>query len=365
MRIIKKDYLYNDPFNIIFLCGHHLKKDTSDDKREILMKYCSENCSPCQPLILEKKFNFGYNKKYLSYDHIFLNNLTKVEKLTSLFSDKIIILHETISTAAELGLFAGNDSLKSKIYVITPDNISIEEDKISGFIKLAFFKHGDNDQLNEPIIFYPDTIVNKTSEYKSEYYTFFHNNQISSNLGRKIDEIIKPINSSKIIQIRNSKNGIFSSNYNSLDYYIDRNKKIIIISIGQFNLRFFLYSAMCQKECMKELGKSKLLKDHVSYIEDYCYQLLNNSVSHYSGTILKDYTVKCLIKDFPTYTFRESIGLFFYILQAIGYIGIVNEDEKEPEIRKLTFSSSMRSKDENKSLFSNIEKTSFGRLFHE
>lgn len=47
-----------------------------------------------------------------------MKNLSEVESLAALYADKIIIIHETLSTAAEIGMFAGNKSLTSKICIL-------------------------------------------------------------------------------------------------------------------------------------------------------------------------------------------------------------------------------------------------------
>lgn len=133
------------------------------------------------------------NKKgYLAYDNIFVKNLSEVESLAALYADKIIIIHETLSTAAEIGMFAGNKSLTSKICILFPDDISIEENKISVFIKLAFFNnnHTKNDKPNR-IKYYPDIEIHRSSVNKSEYHTFFHENKIGDVLGQKVLKYVK------------------------------------------------------------------------------------------------------------------------------------------------------------------------------
>ena len=139
-----------------------------------MKKFLLDSNINCQTVLLEENFVFAKNKKgYLAYDNIFVKNLSEVESLAALYADKIIIIHETLSTAAEIGMFAGNKSLTSKICILFPDDISIEENKISAFIKLAFFNNNDtkNDKPNR-IKYYPDIEIHRSSVNKSEYHTF-------------------------------------------------------------------------------------------------------------------------------------------------------------------------------------------------
>ncbi len=122
----------------MFLCGNKFVGQEKNDKRSILKEYIEENATDCYSIILEENFMFkNITKSYLSYDDIFLKNLFQVEQLASIFADKIIIVHETLSTAAELGMFAHNADMMKKICLLVPDSMSIEENKTT-FIKLAY-----------------------------------------------------------------------------------------------------------------------------------------------------------------------------------------------------------------------------------
>lgn len=68
----------------------------------------------------------------------FLKNLNDIETLSAAFANGIIIIHDSISTGAELAAFASNEMLKDKMCVLEPDSTGIEERKISAFLELAF-----------------------------------------------------------------------------------------------------------------------------------------------------------------------------------------------------------------------------------
>lgn len=183
-KIIEKKY------TLFFLCGTVFDEENASDKRIVLKKYIESINDKYKAIILEQNFIFrGESKKgYLAYDQIFLRNLFDVEMLMSLLADKIFIIHESISTAAELGMFASNPNIANKICLLVPDKINVEERKISKFIRMAFMNRSPRIRT---IVFYPTVIKNKISPTKSDYHTYFNNNKIGENLGAKIKRFIR------------------------------------------------------------------------------------------------------------------------------------------------------------------------------
>ena len=164
MLIFAENYSYDDPLNIVFLCGSHYSKKSKHDKRNILKEHIDGSTSNLHAIILEENFQFAStSKQYLSYDDIYLSGLAQIEQLASLYASKIIIIHETISTAAELGMFAVDPILAQKICLLVPDKVSIEEEKISGFIRLAFFQEKAPENMVRLIRYYPDVEVHRIS----------------------------------------------------------------------------------------------------------------------------------------------------------------------------------------------------------
>ncbi|MDM8365044.1 hypothetical protein ACS4JF_27505 [Bacillus thuringiensis] len=137
-------------------------------------------------LILEDNFCFRKDDSLLNYKDINLEALKDIEVLTGLMSEQIIIVHESISTAAELGLFSGNKFIAQKILLLTPDYYGVEEEFISGFIKLAFNNEFFPKYNMENIVYYPRVKKIKISENKSKYHTYFVGNEIPINLQTKL-----------------------------------------------------------------------------------------------------------------------------------------------------------------------------------
>ena len=156
LLIYKDKYICNKCPHVVFLCGNKFVGQEKNDKRSILKKYIEENAADFYSIILEENFMFkNATKSYLSYDNIFLKNLFQVEQLASIFADKIIIVHETLSTAAELGMFAHDADMMKKICLLVPDSMSIEENKTTAFIKLAYLNtNTPKMQIGKKIIYY-------------------------------------------------------------------------------------------------------------------------------------------------------------------------------------------------------------------
>ena len=81
------------------------------EKRTILKEYLSQSAVNCQSIILEENFVFSKQRRnYLAYDNIFLKNLSEVEKLASLYADKIIIIRNYFNSRGNRNA-CGRDSI--------------------------------------------------------------------------------------------------------------------------------------------------------------------------------------------------------------------------------------------------------------
>ena len=175
MLVFRNNCSISNPFTIVFLCGSKYSPNNAKDKRIVLKKYIENNFSNARAIILEEHFVFrNGNKKYLAYDDIYLKGLAQVEELASLFASRVLIIHESISTAAEIGMFASNIETSGKVCLLVPDPFSIEEDKTGSFIKLSFLRKDAPQTKVKLIRYYPDIEVHRFSENKSDYYTSFH-----------------------------------------------------------------------------------------------------------------------------------------------------------------------------------------------
>lgn len=342
--LFKEKIQYIDPLNVIFLCGSKYAPKSGKDKRFILKEFMSKDKDKYQTIILEENFVFAKSKKgYLAYDDIFLNNLTEVEKLASLYADKIIIIHETISTAAEIGMLAGENTLISKMCILVPDDISIEEDKMSSFIKLAFFNHYDKSTCKPTEIrYYPDVETHRSSKNKSEYHMFFHENKIGKNLG---SEILKFVQKPKIEKVIKFEKILYNKPYadNSiLSYSVDKDKKKVNVSICANILKIQLLSMFTIEKFRTAFRKEMPIKDHVTYIEDNYEDILLSTICNKEGLDFEKYSIQVKLTDINSCDLRQAVGYFLYMLQAARLIGLEQiSDGVNSSVRRIRISEQM------------------------
>ena len=335
MHLFDKTFTYQDPLNIAFLCGNKYTQSDIREKRNILRSFLETNIPGCRAVILEDNFVFGKsNMQYLSYDSAFLNNLAQVEQLASLYANSIFIIHETISTAAELGMFAINPALASKVCVLTPDDIAIDERKITGFIYGAFIgKKASSNQIGAHVIFYPDIEVKRRSAEKSDYYTYFHNNQIGSHLGSQIISFATPTSQFKRITFSKSSYGKSSTAPERINYEIDSVQQKVLISIHPDALKIQLLSMFFVAELRTEYRKAKKISEHVTYIVNQYEKILLNTVSEIEGIDLNGFSLECRLKE-SVCKLRSAVGYYLYMLQAARLIALEQQNEKD-ERRKI------------------------------
>lgn len=195
--IFVKKSKFEEPIRILFLCGSMYSK-TDSDKRNVLKDYLEEN-STNKVILLEKDFVFSAsNNDFLSYYNFGLKNLYNIEMLASLVANKIIILHESYSTAGEIGVFASNNLLRKKIITLIPNRYAIEEEKFSSFLKLAFWNYKEKIIDNNVIQYYPVVENIYVSDTHNKYYTYFYENKIPKTVG---DLLTKQIGDNEIVNM--------------------------------------------------------------------------------------------------------------------------------------------------------------------
>lgn len=366
MLVFKEKIRYADPLNIIFLCGSKFNTKSGKDKRIILKEFLSQNINNSRMVILEENFVFSSSsKKYLAYDDIFLKNLLEVEKLAALFADKVIIIHETISTAAEIGMLAGDIELTPKICVLVPDDISIEENKVSSFIRLAFF----NDKapvsyMPRKIVYYPDVEVHRSSKNKSEYHTFFYQNQIGENLGNQILDFVTKPSVERDIKIKKAIYGKTYIDKGTVSYSIIEEDKKINTSLYADVLKIHLLSMLSVDAFKSSLRNEKDIKDHVTDIESNYKQILVDTVCCIEGLDSSGYSIQVDIIDIKSCNLRQAIGYFLYMLQATELVKLEQQtDNLASNIRKVRFSEQLDVyTDEFKDYIYEKPKTAFGGI---
>ena len=320
---------------IVFLCGSKYSKNNPSEKRNILKKYIEEKHKFCKAIILEENFFFSStNLNYCSYDDVYLYNLEQVEQLASIFADKVIIIHETISTGAELGMFASSLNNPSKICLLVPENLSVDENKVTGFIQLAFFNKKMQYDTIKKIIFYPDVQIKRFSNEKSHYFTFFHNNSIGEHLGAAIDRfIISNSSANEIIQFKKIRFNPSSKNKH-IEYIANHKKKRLYVFVSSEALKIQLCSLLSQKSIMTKLRSSKTIKEHVGVLCKKYRQTLKDTICELEGLNSTNFTQYISLKEYDC-KIDQVVGYFLYMLQGASLIDLVAPDKNNPALRKV------------------------------
>lgn len=341
MKIFIEKFSYADPFNIVFLCGSKFSKNPRE-KRLVLKRHLEATIPNCRVIVLEENFAFrNTTKKYLAYDDIFLYSLAQVEELASLFSSSVLIIHETISTAAELGMFANNPALVKKICLLTPDSYAVEENKVSSFIQLAFLQpKAPESCIGDHIIFYPDTELFRDSAVKGGYYTYFHNNTIGENLSRKICAFVMRDNVVSEVHFAKCRYHTPRADEFSIDYCLDKKGKAVSIYVHPSVFKVQLLSLFCFSVFQAEIQKKKKIYEHVSYIQNMYEELIEKSVAFYSGFDLSGFTISVALKNSKC-ELRQAVGYYIYMLQAINLICMEQADDEDMSIRKICITHEM------------------------
>lgn len=363
MRIFIEKFLYDDPFNIVFLCGSRFSNNPRE-KRLVLKDHLESTIPNCRVIVLEENFAFrNTTKKYLAYDDIFLRSLAQVEELASLFSNSILIIHETISTAAELGMFANNSALLKKICLLTPDSYAVEENKVSAFIRLAFLQpDAPETHIGDHIIFYPDTEHFWDSPFKGGYYTYFHNDAIGENLSRKICSFLTRDNVTQEVHYAKCKYHTPRTDSFSIDYYVEEEAKTASIYVHPSVLKVQLLSLFLSPVFRTEIQNKKTISEHISYIQNMYKELIRNSVAFYSGYDFSGFTVSVDVKNTEC-TLRQAVGYYVYMLQAINLVCMEQADEEDMSIRRIQTTHEMDSFEKRfSSLIIEQPVTTFGGL---
>jgi hypothetical protein len=304
---------------IIFLCGTKYKKESVYDKRNVLKKYIEKKYPLKNVLILEEHFVFGKREGYLSYDDIFLKNLNDIETLSAAFANGIIIIHDSISTGAELAAFASNELLKSKMCVLEPDNTGVEERKISAFLELAFF--GQESSIRR-IVYYPEVYSFEISEKHIEKRTNFANNTITPILGQKICDFIDHCKLDLDIRFEEMK---FKKVNNDLGIisYSKTDRELQVYVSGQVVL-YQVMGLLSISHIRKNLRTKKRLYSHVDFVCDQYKKVLLNTIQKKLKSEVNEILVN--IKEINV-EFRDVIAYSLYMLQALKLISMSKENE--------------------------------------
>ncbi|MFC0238803.1 hypothetical protein [Fictibacillus phosphorivorans] len=335
LSYFKLNKTLDNPLRIFFLCGSYFNPGEQDkvDKRIILKKYIESINSNFKCLILEENFMFSSRNNKLNYNDIQLKSLKSIELITSLMSDKVIILHESISTAAEIGLFSSEKIINDKLTVLAPDIFSSEEDLISGFMKLAYAnKFYSANNLNI-IRYFPGQFFYEISSELIKPHFYFVNNVLGGNLQNKINNLIDfKCNTIKII-----KQNYLNANNNRVSKYTVDNKNINV-TLTLDNLVTLLISLFTVDIIKSDLRSpiTKLEGDNITKRRRVFHKTIDilkkNFISFMARSIESEVPLKSeeinVSTNYSDINISQAIGYFVYVMYAIGMINIGSQNTK-------------------------------------
>lgn len=330
---------YKNPYKIVFLCGSFYQENKSD-KRLILKNFLKEKLSDCYPIILEENFFFKTNNvQYLAYDDIILKDLHVIEDLTAAYADKIFVIHESLSTAAEFGMFVTNEQINKKLCLIEADSESINNSKKSTFMDLAFFNKNSNN-VSKKIKYYPDVTLYKRSVEEIEYRVFFHDNTIGEYLGKEILKFVNIEEKQKIIKIKRNKFKKIQQN-DDIEYFIDAKKKELSIYVSTEILKFHILALMlCNSTIRKSCRETRKIYEHANILGEEYIGTLFNTIITLAGKSIAEYKPKVFVKN-SLNKLNSCIGYWLYLLQAMKLIMLEAPNKAIPSERKIVYSTEL------------------------
>jgi hypothetical protein len=241
-------------------------------------------------------------------------------------------------------MFAIDPAVSKKICLLVPDDISVDEKKISAFIELAFFKpESPKSNIGKKVTFYPDMKINKLSIEKSDYLTYFHNDKIGDYLGAELKSFVAPQESAKENCIKFVKKyfGLPDLDPFHINYSINTRKKIIKVFTHPDALKIQLLSLFFVDDFKKELWQYKQIKKHAGFLCKTYKKLLLNTILSKEGIPLPGYKVNVTLKN-TIYKLDLSVGYFLYMLQATELIKLKLKSAGNSDERKISISRNLK-----------------------
>lgn len=305
---------FEEPIRVLFLCGTKYSKN-EDDKRVVLKSFLEQD-SKNKVVILEDYYDFSNkNNELLSYYSANLFDLYHIEMLASIFSTKTFIIHDSFSTAGEICTFASNPNLRDKIVTIVPERYSVEEEKLSSFISLAFWNRKNKLISNDILRYYPVTKNIKISDYRSIYHTFFKNNVVPNTLQKEINNILNITNDITKVCIYNSS--LLSNN-------VKHNERTTTVHISFESFKNYMFSIFTVDEIRRKLHSCKKIYEIKNLFKNFFEETLQNTILHHDG---KCKTLKVILGYQIDLNLDDAISMMIFIMNSCGIIRIKKGNE--------------------------------------
>ena len=320
--IFKEQELINE-YRYIFLCGAQYKSGNQQDKRNVLRKYLNEKNPLYCPIILEDNFMFRKDSsRILRYDDIHLKDLYQVEMLTNYLSDYNIIIHESISTGAETGLFLSERRAFNKTCLLVPDETAVEEQKVGKFMQYAFMK---KPSVLRVITFYPKIEKNMLSNDVMYWHTYFYDNKIGRKLDEQFQDFFETADQTYRIKFTAYKENV-KEGY--IHYSYKKNSQHLIITALPRTLLNCIAAIFNIKEVSNKVFNAgyKELKEYIEDINSSLKEVFMNTIQEKTGEIFKECSIRPQM-NVNNVHIAGITGMSLYFFQAAGFIDIKKADD--------------------------------------
>lgn len=315
---------FTEPIRILFLCGSTYSK-SPNDKRNVLKNFLEKDIDN-KVILLEKYFSFNKSQEdFLSYYDAELFDLYNIENLAALLSTKIIILHESYSTAGEIGTFASNPFLKNKIITLVPERYTIEEEKLSNFLELAFW-HRKNKIIDKNVIrYYPITKTIYVSNKINKYYTYFPNNEIPRNVGKLIK---KQIGEKEKVNLSFENDSKYGTGYNNPFVKICDDYAKVNLEFGGF--KNYIISMLNISELKSSLRNCKKVYEVIEIFDKAFKSILKNTLKNNLKIVPSK--IEVTLNDQERFNSHDCMKFAVYMLHACGLMNIKKEDNGDTSV---------------------------------
>lgn len=322
----------NLPSNIqiVFLCGVHFKSGKKAMDKRLALQEIVRLRPNTSTVILEEHFG-----NLEMYSNIGLKNIHDVENLVGCFSNVTIVIHESLSTAAEIGMLASSQASADRTVVLYPDSGLVKDEKVRGFIDLAYYNTNPVLSKNGRIPFTPRLRDTYETNQSQILHTFLPNEFDTSYPYSKVlaflDEPKMKSTTSFTFRQLDYRTSVANTN-DIIDY--DYSDDALTVYVSPEALKATIISLLSVDSVRKEVNGCTKYVDVISTLYNQLQAALQETIKPYLPTTPKSTSIELkniqLTKpqeDESITDIRKALGMFVYLLKAIGFL-YIEDDEK-------------------------------------
>jgi uncharacterized alkaline shock family protein YloU len=313
---------------IVFLCGVQFRGGKKFMDKRLALQEIIRLRPNTSTVILEEHF-----ANLEMYNDIGIRNIHDVENLVSYFSNATIVIHESLSTAAEIGMLASSQTSADRTIVLYPDSGIIKNEKVRGFINFAYYNANPVLPKTGRIPFVPRLRDIYESNYAQTTHTFLPTEFDASYPYSKVQSFLDSSTIKSVINFTfrqlNYKQGIDNSN-DIIDY--DYTDEVLTVFISTEALKATVISLLSVDQVRIEVNRCTKYIDVISVIYNQLEAALSETIQDYLPTTpkstsieLKNIQLTQTQKGESITVIRKALGMFVYLLKAVGFLYIEDD----------------------------------------